>query len=289
MSIAVIGLGTMGGRMAAALHADGQAVTGYDVDPGARDAAAGGGISVADSGSSAWAQADVVLLSLPGPAECRQVAEVIAQQPGSVRVVVDLSTVDPQASRDCADALAPAGVAFLDAPVLGRPASCGSWTLPVGGAPERLAEVLPVLTALAKSAVHVGDVGSGSAVKLLNNLMFAAINTVSVQVLDLSARIGLDPGVFYRTVVDSGAATVSPLFREVGKSVLADDYTPAFTLALLEKDNRLGLELGRSAGASLTLNEAVRPLLEQALADGLGAQDTAALITLLRSGGGAGS
>lgn len=283
MRVAVIGLGTMGGRMAAALQADGQAVTGIDVDPAARETAWRTGVTVAEDGEAPWAKSDVVLLSLPGPAECLDIAEAIGRRPGRVRVVVDLSTVDPQASRDCAAVLEQAGVAFLDAPVLGRPAGCGAWTLPVGGSQDRLTEILPVLQVLAKSARRVGDVGSGSAVKLLNNLMFAAINAVSVQVLDLASRVGLEPSVFYSTVVGSGAATVSPLFREVGRSVLEDDFTPSFSLALLEKDNRLGLQLGSSAGGWLTLNEAVRPLLERALVEGLGAEDTAALIKVIRS------
>lgn len=282
MRIAVIGLGTMGGRIAGALHAAGQTVAGYDIDPAARVAAARTGFAVMEDSEAPWAESDVVLLSLPGPADCLEVSEAISRQPGPVRVVVDLSTVDPQTSRDCAATLERVSVAFLDAPVLGRPASCGAWTLPVGGAPERLTEVLPVLRILAKSATCVGDVGTGSAVKLLNNLMFAAINTVSVQVLDLASRVGLDPSVFYSTVVDSGAATVSPLFREVGRSVLEDDFVPAFSLALLEKDNRLGLQLGHAAGGSLTLNEAVKPLLDEALACGLGGEDTAALIKVIR-------
>lgn len=283
MSVSVIGLGTMGGRMAAALHGAGLAVVGYDIDPSLRGAAQGAGIALAENGEAPWAGCEVVLLSLPGPVECRQAADALSRQADGVRVVVDLSTVDPQTSRDCAAALAEAGVTFLDAPVLGRPGSCGAWTLPVGGPQEQLTEVLPVLQVLAKSVQRVGEVGTGSAVKLLNNLMFAVINTVSVQILDLASRVGLDPSLFYSTVVDSGAATVSPLFREVGRSVLDADFSPSFSLALLDKDNRLGLQLGRSAGASLSLNEEVRPLLERALAAGLGGEDTAALIKVIRS------
>lgn len=287
MRISVIGLGTMGGRIADALLRGGQQVLGHDIDPAARARAEQAGIAVVGDDVVPWGGCDVVLLSLPGPDECRQVATSIARRPSGARAVIDLSTVDPRTSQECARVLADAGVGFLDAPVLGRPPACGSWTLPVGGAAERLEEVRPVLSLLAKSVRHVGETGSGSVVKLLNNLMFAVINTVSVQVLDLASKVGLEPSTFYGTVVDSGAATVSPLFREIGRSILEDDFTPAFTLALLEKDNRLGVEMARAAGGSLPLNEVVGPLLERALAEGLGSEDTSALVKLVRSTGGA--
>jgi len=282
MKTTVIGLGTMGGRMAAALRTAGLDVTGYDIDPAASDAARRKGILLAYAREDAWAESEVVLLSLPGPAECRETAEAISRQASRVRVVVDLSTVDPQTSRDCAAALAGAGVSFLDAPVLGRPSRCGAWTLPVGGDEAALEIALPALQHLATNVRRVGDAGAGSAVKLLNNLMFAVINAVSVQVLHLAPQVGVDPKVFYDTVAGSGAATVSPLFREVGEKVLTGDFSPAFSLALLEKDNRLGLDMARVAGGDLPLNAAVATLVERALAEGLGGQDTAALIHVLK-------
>jgi 3-hydroxyisobutyrate dehydrogenase len=281
MNIAVIGLGTMGGRMAAALVEAGHHVTGHDLDEGARARARDSGVIVSWHGGEAWEGAQCVLLSLPGPAECRSATEAISENSGAVQVVVDLSTVDPETSRTCADLLKRKGVGFLDAPVLGRPPRCGQWTLPVGGAPEDLAVASAALAVLSTNVVPVGDVGAGSAVKLLNNLMFAVVNALSVEILDVAGPVGVDPRVFYATVADSGAATVSPLFREVCAKVLEQDFSPAFSIELLEKDNRLGMEMVRAAGRDLTFNASAADLIARALEAGLGAEDTAAVVKVL--------
>ncbi|MHB0870825.1 MAG: NAD(P)-dependent oxidoreductase, partial [Chloroflexota bacterium] len=225
--------------------------------------------------------AEVVLLSLPMPADVESVVTGPSGLLSAARtgqVIVDLSTVDPGSTRKMAAAAGEKGVGYLDAPVLGRPQGCGNWTLPVGGDEAALERVRPVLEKLARRVVLVGPSGHGNVVKLLNNLMFGAINAVTVEVMALAARVGMPPKVFVDLVTESGAATVSNLFKEVGPKVLARDFTPLFGIALLHKDNALALNMAREAGMPMVLSGATQLLNEMALARGLGKEDTAAVV-----------
>lgn len=279
----VLGLGTMGGRVAGALAEAGHQVRGYDPATAARDAAQAAGIDVRDDIAAALAGAEVVVLSLPRPEHVREVAAgPLPELAGAV--VADLSTIDPGSARAAAEVLTAAGVSYVDAPVLGRPDKIGAWTLPAGGAPGAVEVVRALLEGpVAKAVPHVGEVGAGSTIKVLNNLMFGAINAVTAEVLHASAAAGVDPEVFVRTVADSGAATVSNLFREIAPKMVAGDYSPAFALDLLAKDNRLALELARQVGAPAPVAELVDTLNTAAAELGHGAQDTGVVLELYRS------
>lgn len=279
----VLGLGTMGGRVAVALAQAGHQVRGYDPAAAARDAAQAAGIDVRDDIAAALTGAEVVVLSLPRPEHVREAAAgPLSELAGAV--VADLSTIDPGSARAAAEVLTAAGVSYVDAPVLGRPDKIGAWTLPAGGEPAAVEVVRALLEGpVAKAVPHVGEVGAGSTIKVLNNLMFGAINAVTAEVLHASAAAGVDPEVFVRTVADSGAATVSNLFREIAPKMVAGDYSPAFALDLLAKDNRLALELARQVGAPAPVAELVDTLNTAAAELGHGAQDTGVVLELYRS------
>ena len=225
--------------------------------------------------------AEVVLLSLPMPSD---VEEVVAGQNGLLtearpgQVIVDLSTVDPMCTQKMAAAAKEKGVGYLDAPVLGRPPGCGNWTLPVGGDEESLAKAKPALEKLARRIIYVGPSGHGNIVKLLNNLMFGAINAVTAEIMALCAKMGLPPKVLFDTIAGSGAATVSNLFLELGPKMLSRDFTPLFAINLLHKDNALALAMAKEKGVPLVLSTATQLLNEFARAQGLGAEDTSALV-----------
>jgi 3-hydroxyisobutyrate dehydrogenase-like beta-hydroxyacid dehydrogenase len=231
----------------------------------------------------------VCVLSLPGPEEVAEATTgdrgVLAADPLPA-VVVDTSTVDPATSRAAASRARELGVGYLDAPVLGRPDRCGNWVLPVGGAEAAVEHARTTLEVLARDVVHVGPPGSGNVVKLLNNLMFAAINAVTAECLANAQRVGVDPGVFVRTVADSGAASVSNLFREIGPKIVDADYSPAFTLTLLHKDVLLAERMIRDAGGRPVLAPVLGELGARGLEAGLGHLDTSALTEVLRPGHG---
>lgn len=282
MRIGVIGVGTMGSRMVGALVGAGHEVLARDIAAAAEARARELGARALPSPSALAREApDAVLLSLPLPSD---VAEVVAGTDGILAtarpggIIVDLSTVDPSSTRRMAELARSRGLGYIDAPVLGRPQNCGKWTLPVGGDEASLAKVSPALSVLAQRLVPVGPSGAGNVVKLLNNLMFGAINAVTAEVMAVCDRTGVEPRVFFEAVSSSGAATVSNLFLELGAKMLQRDYSPLFTIDLLRKDNRLGLEMAAAVGTPLVLSRTTQMLNELAAASGLGTEDTSALV-----------
>lgn len=277
----VVGLGAMGLPAAVALLDADRACEAYDVDAGARDRAQQAGVPVAESLEGLVARCDAVILSLPVPAVVEQVVAVIAEHARGPVLVLDTSTIDPTTARRCAEVLRARGCDYMDAPVLGRPAAVGRWTHPVGGSPDALATARAVLAPLAREVVHVGDVGTGHTLKLLNNLMLGTINAATAEVLLLAEAAGLDPGVFVDTVIDSGAASVSGLFRDVAPRAVDGDFSPTFALRLMHKDNALALRLAEGLGVPLAVGNATQTLTTMALAAGHGAEDSVAVLRVL--------
>lgn len=286
--VAVIGLGTMGRRIALALAGAGNEVKGFDLADGAVVASRDAGVSVTASEQEAVADAEIVVLSLPRP------AHVVAATKNGVRapegaLVVDLSTIDPGSARQAQANLADRKVRYVDAPVLGRPDSIGKWTLACGGTDEDLDRVEALMVGpVAKKVARIGDVGAGSVVKILNNMMFGAINATTAEALNACQLAGVDPAVFAETVAESGAATVSNLFRELAPKIVAGDYEPAFSLALLSKDVQLALDLQRSVGAFGPIAHSVAAVNEVGLNNDLGHMDTGVVHRVYRANSRAG-
>ena len=280
--VGLIGCGTMGRCMLKSMIEKGYKVTAYDVFEAAAEKAKALGANTVKTPAEVAEVSDVILMSLPGPIQLEEVTfgeNGIASKISAGKVLVDLSTVDPGTTKKIAERLEPStGAAYLDCPVLGRPSATGKWMLPSGGSAEALNYVKPVLKCFASDAILVGDHGAGNALKLLNQMMFSCINAISSEVLAIAPHVGIDPKVFYDTVASSSAATVSGLFKEVGKFITTDDYShPAFTVDLLIKDTKLALQMAKDADAPSVIAGNVQLYNEIAHADGLGGQDTSAL------------
>jgi 3-hydroxyisobutyrate dehydrogenase-like beta-hydroxyacid dehydrogenase len=247
----------------------------------ARERALDLGCEVAESPAAVGEAAEVVLISLP---RAEHVTSVVRGPDGLLNtaaggnVIVDTSTVDAATTIANATAATARSVGYLDAPVLGRPRSIGSWTLPVGGETTDLRRVEPVLRIVASRIVHMGPAGTGNTVKLLNNLMFGAINAATCETFALAERLGVDRQLLFDTIVESGAATVSDLFRELGPKIIDGDFEPQFSVDNLAKDIDQGLALARSAGLTLDVGEAGQRLNRRAQEAGLGSEDTAAVV-----------
>lgn len=285
--VGLAGCGRMGKCMLSSMLGAGYGVVVYDKFPTAAGSAEAMGAEVVATPAELAKRADVILMSLPGPA---QLEEVVFGEGGLIvsltsdHVVIDTSTVDPGTTRSISGRVAEkTGAAYLDCPILGRPSAVGKWMLPTGGDPEALEKAKPVLLTFAANAVSVGDSGAGNALKLLNQLMFSCINAISSEVMAICDHVGIDRQVFYNTVAGSSAATVSGLFREVGKSIVSDGFdAPAFTVDLLIKDARLGLQMAKDADAPSVIAGTVQMYNEIAHAQGLGGQDTSALYKVFR-------
>jgi 3-hydroxyisobutyrate dehydrogenase-like beta-hydroxyacid dehydrogenase len=282
-AVGFVGVGTMGMPAVSMLLEAGYSVVACDLDAAARDRARELGAVPVERPQDVAERTDVLLLTLPGPPQVKRVVTgdegLLAGARGDGdQVIVDMSTVDPETTRAMGARAAEAGVGYLDAPILGRPSAAGHWVLPVGGPPTTLERCRPVLGALASKVLHVGPLGSGNKLKLLNALMFSAINAITAEMMAISRKAGFSPEVLFGTIAASEAATVSGLFKELGPKIVARDFAPVFPIDLLCKDNGLAIEMARGYGAPPVVANAVQVLNELAQARGLGGEDTSALV-----------
>lgn len=272
---------TAGERLVAAGHE----LRVSDPAPTAPAAAREIGATHATSAREVLEDADIALLFLPGPDQIRQVlhgADGILAHAGRPLVVVDHSTADPGSAIEMADLVQANGHGWIDAPVLGRPSAVGKWALPVGQTEGALEKVRPALDCYAGHVFDVGGPGAGHTIKLLNQMMFGAINSMTAEMMAVSEKMGVPPARLYEIITASQAGTVSNLFRELGARIAEDRYTdPTFSVRLLEKDVRLGLEMARAAGVTPKLGETVAAYNEAAIAAGRGDEDTSVIWKVL--------
>lgn len=268
------------GSAAAGRLAQSASVRGWDVR-----AVAVPGVETGRSLEESVSQADVVLGFLPSAKETKRVFEDPAFrrafQDGET-IFVDASTSAPDEITALAATLGGAAERIVDAPILGRPGSVGSWTMPVGGSAEAFAAAVPALELIASRVVHVGKLGSGHSIKLLNNMMFAAINVITAEAIGACEWLGVEPAQFVDIVSGSTAATVSPLFRSLAPRMLGEQLETVFTVSLLDKDLRLAVDMCLAAGVPLVSAPALQEVTGAALAKGLNDLDSAALVELYR-------
>jgi 3-hydroxyisobutyrate dehydrogenase len=280
MKTAVVGLGVMGGAIAQRLIESGFPTLVYDVDPAAiaRLVEKGGtASSLEDAGA-----ADVILTSLPND----QIITAAIVDSGVLRhwsgtVLVDLSTTLPATVRAIAEAGAQHDVAVVDCPVSGGPgeALAGKLVELVGADDAALARVRPVLEALG-TVEHVGAVGHGKTVKLLNNLMAMGNIVVAAEAFTLGVKLGLDRDDLFDVLSRSGGRSFHFLKRF--PYALADDYSARFAVRLGEKDIRLGLELAHDADYPMPTASIVHQIFEMARAKGLGNEDVVAVLKVFQ-------
>lgn len=279
-AIGIVGLGTMGQRLASALSAAGAHVSGVDPRASAADSAAQMGLTVAD-GVTELSHCEAVVLSLPTP---RVVAEVVAELSAALAAasepptVLDTSTIGPADARNASAVLATVGATYADCPILGRPDSVGHWTVPVGGDEEAVTLATRVLSPVAQRIVNVGGTGTAAAAKILNNLMLGTINAVTAELLVLAEAAGLDPSRWVDLIVDSGAASVSPLFCDVATRAVDGNFEPTFSLRLMHKDNGLALGLAEDLDVPMVVGSAAQQLNTMGVAAGHGDDDSIAVI-----------
>lgn len=284
--VGIVGLGAMGLRLATTLAEEGGTTPlVFDVNPEATARATEAGLTVA-SDLSRLVGCEAIVLSLPTPAIVLGVVEELATaaaSAGSRPTVLDTSTIGPRDARAVAEVAGAAGLAYADCPILGRPESVGRWTIPVGGDEAAVAVAARVLAPATARVEGVGPVGTASVAKILNNLMLGTINAVTAELLVLAEAAGLDPGRWVDLIVDSGAASVSPLFRDIAARAVDGDFAPTFSLALMHKDNGLALSLAEELDVPMITGAAAQQLNSLGLEAGLGAEDSIAVLKVLES------
>ncbi len=264
--VAVIGLGAMGGAMAATLHRAGWDVTGFDPSDSARAAASEAGIAttanLADVAGTAFA-----VLSLPAASIVETTVPQLLAAPGTV-AIIDTTTSEPGTSKHMAELAEARGAAFVDAPVSGGRdgAATGSLSAFVGATDAALAAAEPVLLALTGGKYsHIGGPGSGNVVKLLNNVL-AAANLVSVgEALGVAKAYGIDPATAAASISEaSGGSKVSA--NMYPNWVLSGTHNSGFSLGLMARDAALAVEVAAQIGEKPALLAAVAGQWQEALA-----------------------
>jgi len=292
--IAFIGLGNMGGGMAANLARHGHQVRAFDLAADAVKRAIAAGCNAAADAASACTEADIVITMLPAGRHVEAVYgdSVFAAAPSGT-TLIDCSTIDVATARRVAAAAADRGFAMLDAPVSGgiAAANAGTLTFMVGGADAAFAIAQPYLQAMGKAVVHAGASGAGQAAKICNNMMLGAEMIATCEAFLLADRLGLDPQKFFDIAsVSSGQSwsltTYAP-WPGVGPETAADrDYQGGFATALMLKDLRLAAEAAASVGAETPMGTRAAELYAAFEAEGNGGRDFSAILTMLaaRSG-----
>lgn len=279
--VAFLGLGAMGAPMARRILAAGFPLTVWNRHPDRAHAIEGA--TVAPTPREAAAAADVVCTMLSDPTALEAVADgrdglVAGLSPG--KIWLDFSTVTPAASRHAAERAREKGTDFCDVPVAGsvKPATDGTLKLLAGGDAAVLAKAKGVLDAVSAETLHFGGVGQGSAMKLVNNLMYGVTLAAFGEALALARSLGL-PAERTRAWLLS-IPSVAPYLRAKVDFLAAGGAPAAFQLALMEKDLRLLVEAG-GGPARAPVADAARGDYERARVSGLGQKDFAYVLSFL--------
>jgi 3-hydroxyisobutyrate dehydrogenase len=250
-SIGFVGLGNMGGPMSERLVEAGYRVLGYDLAAGARQAFADAGGQLRDTLAEVVRGSELLILMLPDSRAVESVlgdADVAAVlAPGAI--VVDMSSSEPVTTRSLAARLDAGGAVLVDAPVSGgvKGAVAGTLTIMVGGTTSAIQRVQPVLAHLG-TVVHAGPVGSGHAVKALNNLLSATHLWITSEAMVAGQRFGLDPEVML-AIFNGSSGRSGSTENKWPNFVLTDRYDSGFGLRLMLKDMRIAVDLAEQLGA----------------------------------------
>ncbi|WP_412554859.1 3-hydroxyisobutyrate dehydrogenase [Shimia sp. MIT1388] len=265
MKIGFIGLGNMGGPMAANLAKAGHEVTGFDMADVAIE-----GVTMADTGAAAATGADVVITMLPNGQILRAVANEIIPVMSAGAAFVDCSTVDVDSARAVAEQATAAGLLPVDAPVSGGVggAAGGTLTFMAGGSKDAFAKADPLFDIMGQKAVHCGDAGAGQAAKICNNMILGVTMIATCEAFALADKLGLDRQSMFDVVsTSSGYSWTMNAYCPapgVGPQSPADnDYRPGFASELMLKDLRLSQQAAESADADTPMGQAAAALYEQ--------------------------
>ena len=288
--IAFIGLGNMGGPMAANLVKAGHSVKAFDLSAQACQVARNQGVEVAASVADAVAGAATVISMLPASKHVESLylgdAGVLAQLAVGA-LVIDCSTIAPASAQKVEQAAVELGIRMIDAPVSGGTAVAvaGTLTFIVGGPAESLELARPALQAMGKNIFHMGDAGAGQVAKLCNNMALAVIMGVTAEAIALGAAHGLDPKVLSQMMaVSTGRSwateVCNPWPGVLENAPASRGYSGGFGNDLMLKDLGLAVEAAIGSGATIPLGELARNLYAMNRNQGRGGLDFSSIVKL---------
>ena len=288
--IAFIGLGNMGGGMAANLVAKGFKVEAFDLDPAALGRAKLAGCATHTSSNAALNGVDAVVTMLPDGKIVRSVFanDVLKWTPAGA-LLIDCSTIDVGTARDVIALATAKGHPIVDAPVSGGIAAANSGTLTfmVGGTDAAFAAAQPILAAMGAAVIHAGGAGAGQAAKICNNMLLGASMVATSEAFAMAEKLGLDLQTFFdissKASGQNWSMTSYCPVPGVGPKTPADnDYQGGFTSALMLKDLRLAMAAATETGADVPMGRRAAELYEAFVTAGNAGLDFSAIIKTLR-------
>ncbi|HSD34068.1 MAG TPA: 3-hydroxyisobutyrate dehydrogenase [Alphaproteobacteria bacterium] len=290
--IGFIGLGNMGGPMAANLVKAGHSVAAFDLSAERVAAAVSAGAEAAPNARAALSGSEIVITMLPSGREAEAVylgpAGLVAQA-GAGALLVDCSTIDVATARRLNGEAAGRGLVLLDAPVSGgvAGAAAASLTFMVGGPAEGFARAEPILKAMGKAVIHAGDAGAGQAAKICNNMILGVSMIAVCEAFVLAERLGLAAEKLFEISSKSSGQCWSltsycPAPGPVPSAPSNRGYRPGFTAAMMLKDLRLAQEAAIAGGAATPLGAEAAALYGLFVGAGNAQTDFSAIIRMIR-------
>ena len=287
-TIAFLGLGNMGGPMAANLVSAGHTVHGFDPVTALKEAAAAKGATVFDAAADAVADADVVITSLPNGDIVKSVYAEVVPAATSGALLIDTSTISVDDARAVNAKATERGLAQIDAPVSGgiKGATAGTLAFMVGGDESAFERAKPVLDPLAGKMIHCGASGAGQAAKLCNNMVLAVQQIAIGEAFVLAEKLGLPVQSLFDVITGAtgncwAVHTNCPVPGPVPTSPANNAFKPGFATALMNKDLGLAMAAVQSSGSSAPLGSHAAEIYEQFAAEHAD-KDFSAVIEMLR-------
>lgn len=280
VKVGFIGLGIMGKPMSKNLLKAGYALVVSDHNPEATAELVALGAEKAASAQEIAERCDVIITMLPNSPEVKAVAlgeKGIIAGAKSGSLLIDMSSISPLASREIHDALKLKGIDMLDAPVSGGEPKAieGTLSVMVGGDKAIFDKYAPLLSAMAGSVVHTGDIGAGNVTKLANQVIVAVNIAAMSEALTLATKAGVNPELVYQAI--RGGLAGSTVLDAKAPMVMDRNFKPGFRIDLHIKDLTNALETSHGIGAQLPLTAAVMEMMHALRVDGLGNADHSAL------------
>ena len=288
-SIAFLGLGNMGGPMAANLVKAGRRVIGYDPDAAACERARAIGVEIAPSAIAACESAEGIITMLPAGAHVLACWTEILPHARQGSLFIDCSTIEVESARSAHADGAKRGMACLDAPVSGGVggATGATLTFMVGGDAAAFARAMPLLEIMGKRIVHCGGAGAGQAAKICNNMILGVTMIATCEGFLLAEKLGLSAQALFDVASSSSGQSWSltsycPVPGPVPASPANHGYKPGFSAALMSKDLRLSQLAAELNGAHTPMGAHAAALYEEMLQKGRAGEDFSAIIEMLR-------
>ncbi len=290
--IAFIGVGNMGGGMAANLASAGHEVRAFDLSDEAVARAVSHGCTAAKSARAAATGADAIVTMLPAGSHVAAAYEgALFAAADKDAILIDCSTIDVATARSVGDAAAKKGLKMVDAPVSGGTAAAdaGTLTFMVGGPQPAFEAAEPILANMGKAVIHAGSAGMGQAAKICNNMILGATMVATAEAFVLAEKLGLDAQIFFDISSKASGQSWSmtsycPVPGPVPASPANRNYQGGFATALMLKDLKLAVAAATTAGASVPMGAQAEALYQMFANNGGGGLDFSAILRFLRGG-----